>query len=31
LYWMIGAISQSLVLNLSAAVGVGGVIVWDYL
>jgi hypothetical protein len=31
LYWMIGAISQSLVLNLSAAVGVGGMVAWDYI
>jgi hypothetical protein len=31
LYWMIGATSQALVLNLSAAVGVGGMVVWDYI
>jgi hypothetical protein len=31
LYWMIGATSQALVLNLSAAVAVGGMVVWDYI
>jgi len=30
-FWMITAVGQSLVLNLSAAVGVGGVLVFDYL
>jgi hypothetical protein len=30
LYWMITGMSQSLVLNLSAAVAVGGVLVYDY-
>jgi hypothetical protein len=31
LFWMITAVSQSLVLNLSAAVAVGGVLVYDFL
>jgi hypothetical protein len=30
-FWMQTAQGQSLVLNLSAAVAVGGVVVWDYL
>jgi len=30
-YWMITGISQSLVLNLSAAVAVGGIVVFDVL
>ena len=29
-YWMIGGLSQSLVLNLSAAVSVGGLLAFDY-
>ncbi|HMF13568.1 MAG TPA: hypothetical protein VKE94_14715 [Gemmataceae bacterium] len=29
-FWMITAVSQSLVLNLSAAVGVGGVLCYDF-
>src|SRR5215831_1230501 len=30
-YWMIGGVGQSLVLNLSAAVSVGGLLAWDYI
>ena len=30
-YWVITAISQSLVLNLSAAVGVGGALMYDFI
>jgi|SRR5215469_7752383 len=31
LFWMATGVGQSLVLNLSAAVGVGGVVVYDFI
>jgi hypothetical protein len=30
LFWMVGTTSQSLILNLSAAVGVGGMVIFDF-